>query len=193
MQDNDVSTPPRFLFPRVRTHTACLWSECIWREEVLVNKREQHCEKHKVKADVKTLARESFDGLDALRVELKRVPLPASNTCCVVLIAAWLPQPEDKVVASVDLTLHAGDNREGILPEREDPTTYAIWSSSSESVSMSVFAIVITAVEKFAISFTTKPLTAVAEIALCNREPMLFLRHWIGILSGLQCGLPLIR
>ena len=118
------------------------------------------------------------------------MPLPASNTCCVVLIAAWLPQPEDKVVASADLTLHAGVNREGILPEREDPTTYAIWSSSSDSVSLSVFAIVITTVENFAISFTAKPLTAVAEIALCNREPVLFLSHWIGILSGLRCGLP---
>ena len=98
------------------------------------------------------------------------MPLPASNTCCVVLIAAWLPQPEDKVVASADLTLHARDNREGILPEREDPTTHAIWSSSSESVSMSVFAIVITTVENFAISITTKPLTGGWRKSRCATE-----------------------
>ena len=77
-----------------------------------------------------------------LGVGLKRGPPLASNTCCVVLIAVWLPQPVDKVVAGVDLTLHAGDNREGILHEGEGLTTKAIWSSSSVTVSMSMSTIV---------------------------------------------------
>ena len=58
------------------------------------------------------------------------------------MIAAWLPQPVDKVFAGVDLTLHAGDNHEGILHEREGSTTKAIWSSSSVAVSMSMSTIV---------------------------------------------------
>ena len=58
------------------------------------------------------------------------------------MIAAWLPQPVDKVVAGVDLTLHARDNREGILHEREGSTTKAIWTSSSVTVSMSMSTIV---------------------------------------------------
>ena len=58
------------------------------------------------------------------------------------MIAAWLPQPVDKVFAGVDLTLHAGDNREGILHEREGSTTKAIWSSSSVAVSVSMSMIV---------------------------------------------------
>ena len=58
------------------------------------------------------------------------------------MIAAWLPQPVDKVVAGVDLTLHARDNLEGILHEREGSTTKAIWTSSSVTVSMSMSTIV---------------------------------------------------
>ena len=96
-------------------------------------------------------------GLDELRVELERCSkslnrITSSRIQTLVelrCVAAWLPQPEDKMVASADLTLRAGDNREGILHEREDSTTYAIWSPSSVSVSMSVFAIVITTVENF--------------------------------------------
>ena len=59
-----------------------------------------------------------------------------------MLIAVWLPQPVDKVLAGVDLTLHARDNREGLLHEREGSTTKAIWSSSSVAVSMSMSTIV---------------------------------------------------
>ena len=44
--------------------------------------------------------------------------------------------------AGVDLTLHAGDNREGILLEREGSTTKAIWSSSSVAVSIPMSMIV---------------------------------------------------
>ena len=127
-------------------------------------------------------------GLDELRVELKgcskslnRITSSRIQTLVELrCVAAWLPKPEDKMVASADLTLRARNNREGILHEREDSTTHAIWSPSSVSVSMSVFAIVITTVENFAISFTTKQQTVAAEI----------LGHWTGSLSFPRCGLP---
>ena len=70
-------------------------------------------------------------GLDKLRVELKSCTKPLNRITSsriqtiveLLCVAAWLPQPEDKMVGSADLTLRAGDNREGTLHEREDSTT----------------------------------------------------------------------